>query len=292
MILEQSPQNDKKSQDYPEPTTLTFSHDYPNDTTLQYSRSGRDSMLRLSFTSEDFDMGTEDLIYHGVAGETLRELAGDLKAEIKAYLDFQDRSSFDNQQGIPRDGIHSTEDLYGEYSRTALYAFENALGEISREQEPLWHPIEADKIPWLFSDPEKDRERGCIGHLRGDFGRNGDEFWTSWFDHDEKLKSPAFREELQQVVNRAREEGGLLHDFSSMRQSCRSGTEISHVMDSSYGFRMETDRYEYCLRCTARRGDYNFYLYCFDREAQREFTAKKSRKPHEIKKQKKKEIER
>lgn len=24
---------------------------------------------------------------------------------------------------------------------------------------------------------------GCIGHLRGDMGREGDSFYTTWFDH-------------------------------------------------------------------------------------------------------------
>ena len=32
----------------------------------------------------------------------------------------------------------------------------------------------------FYSDgPAEDR---CIGHLRGDFGKSGDEFWHSWFE--------------------------------------------------------------------------------------------------------------
>lgn len=123
-------------------------------------------------------------------------------------------------------------------------------------------PIDSRKIKWLFSDDGLDAKRGCIGHLRGDFGYNGKEFWTSWFDHIEGLKTQEFRNELQDVVNGMREEGGLLNSFSSMRNMCRTGTPVD---DDVYGFVVETPNYEYCLRCIVRKGDYNFYLYCYDK---------------------------
>ena len=103
MNMEQSVQNYENwrdsQHDLLQPTTdehitRTYSHDYENDTTLEYSRSGQDSTLRLSFTSEDPDMGTEELLYHGDSGESMEQLAVDLRAEISAYLDAKDHSSF------------------------------------------------------------------------------------------------------------------------------------------------------------------------------------------------------
>ena len=266
----------------------TYTHDYSNDTTLEYSRSGNESTLRLSFTSEDPDMGTEELLFHGENGESMQELADDLKAEIKAYLDYQDSSSFVRQQGL-KEEIHSMEDMYGEYSRTALYAFEEILNQ--QDERTLivpWHPIEVEKENMLFSHFNQDViDNGCIGHLRGDFGRDGDEFWTSWFDHHAHLKSNDFRDELQTVVNMLREPKGLLSGFSAMNRNCVNGQKV----EDSFGFRAESANYEYCLRCIPRRGDYNFYMYCYDKAVlrQQQRTKQQTVLP---KKEKNKELER
>ena len=74
------------------------------------------------------------------------------------------------------------------------------------------------------------------------------------------------------MVNGFHEEGGLLQSFSSMSKLCRDGLPC----DTSYGFHAESQHYEYCLRCTPRRGDYNFYLYCYDKSAQRVLAPKQA----------------
>ena len=273
-----------------EQVSMTFSHDYPNDTVLEYSRSGKDSTLRLSFTSEDPDAGSEELIYHGENGESMQELVNDLKSEIKTYLDYRDSSSFIRQQGL-QDEIHSMEDLYGEYTSTALYAFECMLNHLYAEQTLTvpWHPIETEKQDMLYSCSHRQEiESGCVGHLRGDFGRDGDEFWTSWFDHQSHLKSKDFRDELQTVVNALREPKGLLDGFSAMNRKCVSGQKV----DDSFGFRAESENYEYCLRCIPRRGDYNFYLYCYDKAVLRQQQRTKQQTLSPDKEKKNKEFER
>lgn len=265
------PETDNDAPD--EQITRSFSHDHPEDTTLTYTRTETHAELKLTFASEDPDTGVEELLYMGNHGESMTELAADLRAELTAWLDARDTSSFAEQQGIPVAPDMSV--VYGDYTRTALYAFEDALTEVERNlnQQAVWKPIETEKQDWLYSGQhEADAERGCIGHLRGDFGRGGNEFWTSWFDHSPGLKSAAFREELQSVVNHLREEGGLLSGFSAMRSQCRSGL----ACDDSYGFYAETARYEYCLRCIPRRDDYHFYLYCYDKDAQREHAREKA----------------
>lgn len=157
----------------------------------------------------------------------------------------------------------------------------------------VFGPIDAEKTDWLYSGRKAaDAGRGCIGHLRGDFGSTGNEFYTSWFDHMPQLNRAAFRAELQSVVEDLRNAGGLLSNLADMRSQCRSG----RVCDDSYGFYAETPNYEYCLRCTPRRGEYNFYLYCYDKQAQREHKKHREQSepasPAPIRKHKKQEMER
>ena len=124
-----------------------------------------------------------------------------------------------------------------------------------------WLPIESGKSSWLYSGNDKqDLERRCIGHLRGDFGRSGKEFWTSWFDHELILKTEEFREEFNEVVNELRD--GLLSDFYTMYKESRTGLLLER---DEYGLCSESDHFIYCLRCIPRKGDYNFYIYCYDK---------------------------
>ncbi len=252
-----------------------YSHDYPADTTLEYTLSGNRAELRLSFSSEDPDLGTEEMLYAGENSESIGELVSDLRADLTAWLDASDTSSFHEQQGISLpDGIHSQDDYFGEYSRTALYAFEAILRqtELETEQDLKWGRLSPDKQDWLFSaDSQVDQERGCIGHLRGDFGSSGTEFWTTWFTHQPDLLTAGFREELQGVVDRLRAKGGLLSSFEQMRKQCQAGTSV----DDSYGFHAESRNYEYCLRCIPVRGSYHLYLYCYDKNTQRDHAHRK-----------------
>ena len=64
-----------------------YSHDYTADTTLEYTRQGDRAELTLSFSSEDPDMGVEEMVYGGENRESMAELVSDLKSEITGYLD-------------------------------------------------------------------------------------------------------------------------------------------------------------------------------------------------------------
>ena len=60
----------------------------------------------------------------------------------------------------------------------------------------------------LFYTPhlEEDKRLGTVGHVRMDFGRSGNEFWHTWWPRGpEELNSPAFKAELQEVVDTLRE---------------------------------------------------------------------------------------
>ena len=73
-------------------------------------------------------------------------------------------------------------------------------------------------------EPEILEKAGCIGHLRGDMGAAGDEFFTSWDDHEAELMTDAFKHEFGSVVNLLRSDaqfGGLLKDRNAMKAYCK-----------------------------------------------------------------------
>lgn len=127
-------------------------------------------------------------------------------------------------------------------------------------------PDEADIFYALL--PEEDEQLGTIGHIRIDFGHEGQEFWHTWWPRGpEELNSPEFKEELDQVVGQLRR--GVLKDLTSMRRWCCSHSgEISGGWPPNYGYIVETDRYRYCLRCNPVQGDYQAYLTAFDLQVQ------------------------
>ena len=242
-----------------------FTYEDTADTMLEFTRNRQQSDLRLFFSSGDPDTGTNEMAYGKAGDASLFELASELREDITAYLDSKEGPV--SQHALPES--NGAYQFYDHISRPALYAFESALQAIEREsrQNLAWTPIQAEQQDWLYSgDGKTDLERGCVGHLRGDFGHGGREFWTSWFDHQPELRTSAFSAELKDVMTGLRGSGHLLSGLEAMRKACREG----RACEDSFGFHAETPRYEYCLRCTPRQGDYNFYLYVYDKKAQRE----------------------
>lgn len=138
-------------------------------------------------------------------------------------------------------------------------------------------PASADEAEAFFAQmPEQDRQMGAIGHVRIDFGMDGDEFWHTWHPcGEESLNSVAFRTELGQVVDWLR--GSVLKDLRSMGRFCHEqGGEIPGGWRQNYGYVVETEGYGYYLRCSPGKGDYHAYLTCFDLNVQRENLAKEN----------------
>lgn len=119
-------------------------------------------------------------------------------------------------------------------------------------------------------DEQADRRNGCIGHFRGDFG-NGKQFFHDWFPHQgDKLNHEPFKSDFQRVVDWLRQDYSPLKDLDSMKAFCRRHEPYSKMEKAilpSHGFRIDTQRFQYMLRCFPQRGDYNFYIYCYDKQA-------------------------
>ena len=118
-------------------------------------------------------------------------------------------------------------------------------------------PAQPEEAGAFFAQTlEQDAQMGAIGHVRMDFGKRGTEFWHTWHPRgSEELNTPEFKAELQQVVDKLRET--VLKDFSSMRRFCyENGGKIPGGWSQNYGYVVETEHYEYCLRCNPVPGDY------------------------------------
>lgn len=113
-------------------------------------------------------------------------------------------------------------------------------------------------------------QTGCIGHLRGDMGRDGNEFYTTWDDHSPGLKIQAFKDEFDAIVNALRYDpayGGVLSSRGKLGAYCYNQPDsLISPGGHEYGFRADTDGYTYMLRLNPNRGEYNLYIYCYVRE--------------------------
>ena len=130
--------------------------------------------------------------------------------------------------------------------------------------EPALHAL------YFSRSEEQDKSAGCVGHLRGDFG-SGKQFYTTWWPHQQDaLNTPEFKADIDRTVNWLREQpGSPLRDFDSMKRYCNRYEQICAIKGAllpSCGFMVKTKQYVYMLRCTPIKGDYQFYIYCYQRK--------------------------
>lgn len=118
-----------------------------------------------------------------------------------------------------------------------------------------------------FYYSNSDAENRCIGHLRGDFGSGGKEFWTGWFphaaaDHNDK----PFQDEFSSLVQTLRR--SVLKNRVYMQKYLREHDSLmlESGIITSRGYMVTTEQYEYYIRCQPQPGDYNFYIYAYVRE--------------------------
>lgn len=166
--------------------------------------------------------------------------------------------------------INGTFSLLGELMDLEAFCGEHDLDYPAETRKYLLRPASPDEAGLFFSQEELDGELATVGHLRLDFGRQGTEFWSTWWPHNnDELNVPAFKAELDAVVNEMRARGPL-KDLDAMSGYCRTNSSglLEGGTGGSYGFIAESEGYRYCLRCIPRQGDYNGYLYIYDKRQQ------------------------
>ena len=112
-------------------------------------------------------------------------------------------------------------------------------------------------------------QTGQIGRLRIDFGRHGNEFYSTWEDSRQSLKSDMFRQQFDDIINDLRfDDGGRplagrkeLTDFLRDKQAA-----ILPEDGEWHGFRIDSDEYTALLRCKPSPGDYEAYVWCYKKD--------------------------
>lgn len=131
-------------------------------------------------------------------------------------------------------------------------------------------PIKQEEWKYTYAQSMQiSGQTGNIGHLRGDFASSGQDFYTTWFDNRKQWKTDEFKSELDDVINALRsEEYGLLKSRPAMSEYARHCPDSSFTGNycTEYGFRADTDKYAFLLRCNPTKGDYNFYCFCYVKE--------------------------
>ena len=164
----------------------------------------------------------------------------------------------------------------GEQARWERY---DVLGEIKPECMPDWAKEALAKIKAQEKEKKQkytyaqsmqlEGQTANIGHLRGDFDSSGYGFYTTWTDTRTQWKTDEFKAEFDEVINALRSDKyGLLKSRSDMSAFARQYADSAFKGNycTEYGFRVDTEKHAYLLRCNPTRGDYNFYCYCFVKE--------------------------
>ena len=130
-------------------------------------------------------------------------------------------------------------------------------------------PAKPEEAPRFFSwDDGRDAAYGCIGHMRGYF--EGNILHHTWWPHDwdSRCNNAVFKADLTRVVDWLKAGFAPLKNLEIMDAFCAQRPQAAIPKeDRAYGFRIETKRYRYMLRCTPVRGTYQVYLYCYRKEA-------------------------
>ena len=134
--------------------------------------------------------------------------------------------------------------------------------------------------------PEEQKASGSIGYLRGDFGSSGESFYHTWFDISPELKTQAFKDEFDQVVNALRFDPAYGKLMSSRDASRKYGWDhpesaIEGNYTTEFAFRADTEAHAYILRLNPTKGDYNFSFHAFVREALEQQIQGREQKAHQ-----------
>ena len=176
-----------------------------------------------------------------------------------------------------------TQCFLGESMRDArfiVYAYEETAPIIEQARLGVVLPGTADESKMFYRNDEDGNL--CVGHLRGDFGKRGDEFWHNWFDSDSSKNTPEFKAEFQTVIDTLRQE--ILKDYKSSANYCykHPEAEIQGEGGNHYGFKLETENRQFFIRCTTLPNDY-FYVFAYDKTAAREQERSAGEKPSVLK---------
>ena len=130
-------------------------------------------------------------------------------------------------------------------------------------------PMTKPEMMYCYTQSQQIRSQtGNIGYLRADMDTNGKGFFSTRNGFRDDLKTQAFKDEFDAVINGLRFGEGpefFLQDRTSLAKYCFSHPEAA-INDREFGVRVDTQNYAYMMRLNPNRGEYNLYCYCYRRD--------------------------
>lgn len=156
--------------------------------------------------------------------------------------------------------------------------FAERMEALGARYEPEVQLQDAALLPFTpgeekFFTYNREENNTCVGHISGDFGRQGDRFHQQWYNHKTKNEadwgkvSPEFQTELHSAVYALRQ--SVLKDRDTMLVFCQEHPEAKLPGEGGhevYGFKLATDSRQYYVRCFAEH-DAHFIAYAYDNAA-------------------------
>jgi hypothetical protein len=170
-------------------------------------------------------------------------------------------------------GEHHFRTVGGETYHISQFA--EIMERLGARVEPVGWSRFADIAPFAPGEEKYctfNREEGntCIGHLAGEFGSQGDRFFSNWSNRDSRRDTSKFQADLYGAVYALRK--SVLKDHSTMREFCQSHPEAKLPGSGDleqYGFKLEAGKRLYFVRCNAEKysRDSRFIVYAYNKAA-------------------------
>ena len=200
--------------------------------------------------------------------ETVTELSKKVR-KLAYQLDLTVPSDYElyNPHGIGNYTLKQHYDLLDEYNYESMpdYSKYNAKKEKEKFNAT---PLPEEERTYTFAQNQQIQvNSGLIGYLRADMGSNGEGFYSSWNDYIYDLKTDAFKNELNDVINHLRKDNGFLSSRKNLASFCYNNSEMSYGDGyNHYGVRIDTKEHSYLMRLNPNRGEYNLYCYCYSKK--------------------------
>jgi len=126
-------------------------------------------------------------------------------------------------------------------------------------------PTKDDESLFFRLDGEAMVRHGAIGYLRADFGPDGRGFFTTWFNIQPHLNTPALKQKLGYVIASLRDKGpepvfasrGDLEAFCAAKPG-------KNLNARGTGYTVKTSEYTFFFRCRPNPADFDVHCFAYD----------------------------
>ena len=111
-------------------------------------------------------------------------------------------------------------------------------------------------------------QTGSIGVMHGGY-KSDREFYSRFYDLNERWKTGDFEEGLENFLNIvSSDKDGFMRNLDTMREytSCHPQNAFPGKEGTEYGFRADTEKYAYVMRCNPAKENDNVEIHCYVKE--------------------------